>query len=134
MTGASLLGELLKVNCTLQVLVMGRNEIGDDGIAAIAEALETSKIMKLDVSICGITVTGAILLAAALSLNQTLITLWVQLNSITVEGARLLLESAVGNGVCQELVIDNKYMEDDEVKKLMAAGNVNTDQQVLVSC
>ena len=130
-TGASFIGNLLKVNCTLQVLVMGWNfQVGDDGIAAIAGALETSKIKKLDVRYCGITVTGAMLLAAALSLNESVISLWIGPNPITVEGARLLLESAGNNRVCQELIIDEEYKNDDDVKKLLAL--VNTKEQVLI--
>ena len=38
-------------------------------------------------------------------------------NPITVEGARLILQSAVDNGVCQEVYVD--YQDDDEVNKMM---------------
>ena len=40
-------------------------------------------------------------------------------NPITVEGARLLLQSAVDNGVCQQVYIDEDYQDDDEVKKMI---------------
>jgi len=40
-------------------------------------------------------------------------------NPITVEGARLILQSAVNNGVCQEVCIDQNYSNDDEVKKMI---------------
>ena len=40
-------------------------------------------------------------------------------NAITVEGTLLMVKSAVHNTVCQELEIDNKYYENDEVKKIL---------------
>jgi len=98
---------------------MGWNDIGDDGITVIAEALGKSRIKKLYVYHCGITVTGAKELATGLSLNSSITILNVWYNPITVEGARLLLESAVDNGVCEEVVIDYEYKEDNEVQKMM---------------
>ena len=38
-------------------------------------------------------------------------------NDITVDGAIVILEAAVANGVCQQVVI--KYNSDDKVNKLM---------------
>jgi len=78
---------------------MGWNDIGNDGITAIAGALGKSRIRILGVQKCGITVTGAKELATGLSLNFVLD---VQFNPITVEGACLLLKSAVDNGTCED--------------------------------
>ena len=51
-TGASCLGELLKVNNSLQELDMhGNNYIGDDGISSIADGLlHNNTLTKLDIS------------------------------------------------------------------------------------
>jgi len=98
---------------------MGVNNIGDDGITVIAGALGKSRIRKLDVHQCSITVTGAKELATGLSLNSSITVLDVWDNLITVEGARLLLKSAVDNGVCEEVRIDREYKEDNEVQKMM---------------
>ena len=40
-------------------------------------------------------------------------------NLITVEGARLILQSAVNNNVCEEVLIDFKYERDNDVQKMM---------------
>jgi len=117
-TGARCISELLN-NCSLEVLVMGHNNIGDDGIIAIAGALGKSRIRKLYVYECGITDTGAKELATGLSLNSSITVLFVLLNFITVEGTCLLLKSAVDNGVCEKVMIDYKYRRDNEVQKMM---------------
>ena len=38
---------------------------------------------------------------------------------ITVDGARLIMKSAVDNGVCEFVGIDGEYMNDDQVKEMM---------------
>ena len=118
-TGARCIGELLQENTVLEVLWMTSNNIGDDGITIIAGALVKSRIRELDVENCGITVTGAKELATGLSLNSSITVLSVQINPITVEGAYLILQSAIDNGVCEEVVIDYEYKEDNEVQKMM---------------
>ena len=60
-------------------------------------------------------------------------------NPITVEGARLILQSAVDNGVCQEVSIDNPYVnissekdyqDDNENKKMMIVLQQRRRQEV----
>jgi len=118
-TGARCISELLK-NCSLEVLVVGGNNIGDDGITAIAGALGKSRIRELYVHQCGITVSGAKELATGLSLNSSITVLFVSDNPITVEGACLLLKSAVDNGVCENVIVNFEYEEDNEVQKMMS--------------
>ena len=117
-TGAESIGEMLMVNHSLQELMMSVNNIGDSGISAIAKALGNCKINKLNVDNCNITLIGATSLAAALSSNHTIRDLGLYDNAITVEGALLIVKSAVDNRVCQGLGIDYKY-KNDEVKKMM---------------
>ena len=116
--GARCIGELLQENTVPQKLVMGSNNIGDDGITIIAGALGKSRIRKLYVQECGITVTGAKELATGLSLNSSITVLGVQGNPITVEGARLILQSAIDNRVCEEVRIDDEYKGDNKVQKM----------------
>ena len=105
--------------CSLQVLDMsGNNDIGDDGITAIARTLNNSQIAKLYVSRCGITFTGAKSLAAELLVSESIKILDILGNPITVEGARLILQSAVNNEICEQVIIED-YQDDDEVKKMM---------------
>ena len=118
-TGAISISKMMMVNHSLQELYMWRNNIGDDGISAIAGALGNCKINALDVEQCGITLTGARSLAAALSSNHTITALSLRNNPITVEGALLIVKSAVDNTVCQLVVINNEYEHDEGVKKMM---------------
>ena len=110
---------MLQVNNVLQGLWIGWNDIGDDGITVIAGALGKSRIRILDVAGCGITVTGAKELATGLSLNSSITVLIVRNNPITVEGAHLLIKSAMDNGVCEEVMINYECKEDNEVQKML---------------
>ena len=117
-TGAISISKMMMVNHSLQELYMHNNNIGDDGISAIAGALGNCKINILDGTACGITLTGARLLAVVLSSNHIIRELWLAGNPITVEGALLIVKSAVDNTVCQLVWIDDEY-ENDEIKKMM---------------
>ena len=118
-SGAISISKMMMVNHSLQELDMLDNDIGDDGIFVIAGALGNCKINKLDVRICNITLIGARSLATALSSNYTIRELWLQDNAITVEGALLIVKSAVDNTVCQRVEIDYEYLENEEVSKMM---------------
>ena len=128
-TGAISISQALMVNQTLLELDMSSNNITDDGITAIAGSLRSSSITKLDVRRCGITFTGVISLASALSTNRNIKMLWLLNNSITVDGARLIMKSAVDNGVCEIVGIDDEY-KDDEVKEMKTILNDRIRQNV----
>ena len=125
-TGAISISKMMMVNHSLQELYMGANNIGDSGISAIAKALGNCMIETLDVKSCNITLYGAATLAAALSSNHTIRVLGLHNNAITVEGALLIVKSAVDNTVCQYVGIDNEY-KNDEVKKMM---NILEDRRI----
>ena len=118
-TGAISISKMM-VNHSLQQLGIGWNNIGDDGITAIVGALGNCRINILNVQHCGITLTGARSLAEALSSNQTIRELWLLHNPITVEGALLIVKSAVYNTVCEYVGIDDEYEhENNGVEKMM---------------
>ena len=100
-TGAISISQALMVNQTLLELDMSGNKIGNDGITAIAGSLSNSSITVLGVRRCNISFVGVKSLADALSTNQNIKELWLQGNSITVDEDRLILKSAVNNGVCE---------------------------------
>ena len=115
-TGAISISQALMVNQTLLELHMMENNISDEGITAISSSL--SSITVLNVSGCGITFTGVTSLSKALSTNHNIRKLGLYGNPITVDGARLIMKSAVDNGVCEIVGIDYEYEDDDEVKEM----------------
>ena len=117
-TGAISISKMMMVNHSLQELNVWGNNIGDDGISAIAGALGNCKISKLNVRGCGITLTGARSLATALYSSNTKREIWLYHNPITVEGALLIVNSAVHSTVCQHVWIDDEY-KNDEIQKMM---------------
>ena len=114
-TGATSISQALMANKTLLELHMWNNQIGDDGITAIAGSLSNSSITLLGVEECGISVVGVRSLAVAF---QNIKKLYLGGNPITVDGARLIMKSAVENGVCEYVRIDYGYKNDKEVKKM----------------
>ena len=57
--GGKYISQLLNVTHTLQELDIGGNDIGDDGIAVISEALQNNEsLTTLTVPICGLSVKG----------------------------------------------------------------------------
>ena len=88
--------------------------------------------------------TGVSSLAEQLLVNNNVRILDVTGNPITVEGARLILQSAVDNGVCQEVLIyhnvfsklrgDEDYRNDDEVKRMMTTLEQRKIQEVIRDC
>ena len=98
---------------------MRDNDIGDEGIAAIAKALINSDISVLDTSKCGITFDGAKSLAQSLPSYNNIEELWLYHNAITVDGVRLIMQSAITTTKCQAVWVDPMYVNDGNVEKLM---------------
>ena len=117
-TGAISISQALMVNQTLLELQMWDNQIGDDGITAIASSLSNSSITLLNVNKCGISVVGVKSLAEAISSNQNIRALLLWFNPITVDGARLIMKASVDNAVCKHVLINSEYYDDDEVKRM----------------
>ena len=60
-TGAVYISQLLNVTHTLQALDMSYNDIGDEGMAVISEALQHNKsFTALGVVECGLSVKGTV--------------------------------------------------------------------------
>ena len=114
-TGAISINQALMVNKTLLELHLKGNQISDDGIIAIAGSLINSSITLLDVELCGINFVGVRSLAVA---SQNIKKLYLKDNPITVDGAYLIMKSAVENGVCEYVEIDDEYKNIKEVKEM----------------
>ena len=119
-TGAISISQALMVNQTLLELHMGFNQIGDDGITAIASSLSNSSITLLDFNGYGISDVGVRSLAEAMSSNQNIRTLWLRNNPISVDGAHLIMKAAVDNAVCEIVAIDIafEYYDDDDIQRM----------------
>ena len=118
--GVVYITELLMANCTLEALHIGGNDIGDEGIIIIARVLNKTNISKLYVSKCGISLVGAESLATALLDNKNIKLLMVLGNPLTIKGARLILQSAIVNEICQVILVDKEYESDEEIKEMIA--------------
>ena len=127
-TGAISISNMMMVNHSLQELDISDNNIGDDGISAIARALGNCKINELDVDECDITVTGARILAASLSSHPTIRELALDDNLITEEGAQQILEAAVNNTVTTDVDIDYEY-ENDKVREMLTILEKRSEQE-----
>ena len=132
-TGAISISNMMMMNHSLQVLNMNYNNISDDGISAIARGLGNCKINLLDVSQCGITVTGARILAASLTSHPTIRKLSLWGNLITEEGAQQILEAAVNNTVTVYVSIDDEY-QNDKVKEMLTILENRREQEVRDCC
>ena len=132
-TGAISISNMMMVNHSLQELYMSRNNIGNDGISAIARGLGNCKINVLIVNYCGITVTGARILAASLSSHPTIRQLWLRNNRITEEGGQQIVEAAVNNTVTTVVTIDN-VNRNDKVKEMLTILEKRREQKVRDCC
>ena len=117
--GAAYIAKLVRTKPSLSVLTLGKNNLGDDGIAAIAKPLGKSTIDSLEFDECGITVLGAKVLAKSLLINKSITRLDMLNNPITLQGAHMILQSAVGNGICSFVLIDKLIYTDDDEARLM---------------
>ena len=114
------MSEALKVNQTLETLGFSQNSlIGDDGLAAIAGVLGNCKLALLDLQDCSVTLTGAKLLATGLQTIKQKFVLSLWGNAITVEGARLILQSAVENKASIRVWVDDDYRDDQKVEEML---------------
>ena len=133
-TGAISISNMMMVNHSLQELNVSENDIGNDGIYAIARGLGNCKINELYVMECGITVTGARILAASLSSHPTIRLLSLCDNLITEEGAQQILEAAVNNTVTVHVSIgDDEYMN-DKVEDIFTILEKRSKQEVRDCC
>ena len=128
-TGAFSISNMMMVNHSLQELYMSRNNIGDEGISAIARELGNCKINELGVSGCGITITGARILAVSLSSHPTIRRLSLHGNLITEEGAQQILEAAVDNTVTLGVYIGDKY-NNDKLEEMLTILEKRSIQEV----
>ena len=71
--GASWIAELLKISNSLQELNMRSNDIGDDGMSLVADALQYNRTLtKLNIRECGLSVKGTVVYNTTSKIFQSL--------------------------------------------------------------
>jgi hypothetical protein len=99
------------VNSVLQELDLFRNNIGESGAAAIAEALKVnSTLQQLDLRWNAIGSSGAAAIAEALKVNSSLQELCLGCNAIGSTGAAAIAEALKVNASLQKLCLRGNYM------------------------
>ncbi|XP_065888158.1 protein NLRC3-like isoform X3 [Dysidea avara] len=105
--GASCVGRFLK-NCNLQVLNIGRNSIGDDGISVMMDGLQYNKTLtELHVHNCGISAKGASCIGEFLKENCTLKYLNLRSNPVGDADISQLMDGLCLNTTLSELWVGN---------------------------
>ena len=98
--GAKAIAEALKVNPVLNNLNLGNNSIGADGAKAIKEALKVNPVLnKLDLSGNRIGAYGAKAIAEALKVNEVLTNCNLLKNNLDIESATMLAKIGTEKGI-----------------------------------
>ena len=91
--GVKLLAEWLESNTSLVKLFLNDNEMGEEGVAHISEALCCNRNLKfISLAACGIIDETFKPMLACLSVNETLESLHIWGNLLTDKSAELLIE------------------------------------------
>ena len=107
------------------------NEIGDNGIAHIATALQTNTMKTLDISDCSISDEGAESLARALAVNRSLLELNISFNKIGDNGIAHIATVLQKNTTLRTLDISSCSISDEGTESLARALAVNKSLQEL---
>lgn len=109
-------------NCSLIILDVAGNDVGDDGAEALAEALSTNRTLtSVNVARNNITEKGALAIARALSGNAVLSSLNLSSNSIKNPPVVALAECMVTNGSLISLDLCSCKITDDAAVALVTA-------------
>ena len=112
--GAAAISDGLKSNGLLQELCVSQNEITDEGAKMIAEAIQVNTaLQKLDISYNEISDDGAATISDGLKCNISLQELNMSYNKITNEGAKMIGEAIKENKTLQKLNIHENSISDD---------------------
>jgi Ran GTPase-activating protein (RanGAP) involved in mRNA processing and transport len=103
--GSRCLSVMLKVNNTLEELYLCENQLGNEGIEAIADGLVANQTLKkLDLRSNGIEVEGALAISSVLKKSTSLTTLSLGMNQVGDLGAAALAQGLLhGDCVLREL-------------------------------
>ena len=129
--GAATIGEYLKNNIFLLELNLSENNIGPNGIIAIAKAIEVNaSLQKFDISCCGVA-DGAAAISGALKCNHSLQELDLSWNNFSNDGTKEIAEATKVNVTLQKLDISHNRISDDGAAAISGALKCNHSLQEL---
>lgn len=127
-SGAQAIASGLALNFSLRTLDLSSQGIGDEGVTALAEAIQSSTV-GLEVLILpnnGITPTGATSLATALGKNKTLEQLVLATNRLEYTGAAAIAEALRENRSLRSLQLSGTSIDSAGTEAIAQALKVNT--------
>ncbi|XP_040188021.1 NACHT, LRR and PYD domains-containing protein 3-like isoform X2 [Rana temporaria] len=124
----------IRNNQTLRTLILSENNLGGPHFRDLMEALTTSQIEKLQLSINNLTDSSCPHLASGIRNNQTLRTLDLSINNLEGPHFRDLMEALTTSQI-EELLLDNNSLTDSSSPHL-ASGirNNQTLRKLDLSC
>ena len=124
--------EFLKNNICLLELNLSKNNIGRNGIIAIAKAIQVNTLLqKFDISECQVADDGAAAISDSLKCNHSLQELKLSQNNITSDGAKKIAEAIQVNKMLQKLDISYNRISDDGAASISDSLKINKSLQVL---
>ena len=125
-TGAFALSKFLNSTKSMKFLNISNNDIGDNGIKAIADSLKVNNsISQLIASRCEITCNGAVSISDMLKNNRTLITLGIFYNPIGDNGVTTMVDALLTNDKLKKLDLRYCNLGDDGIKSLVKLLHTN---------
>ena len=117
--------KILKTSIT--ILKLGSNNLGDEGLIAIAEALKTNSILTtLGLGYNNIGDKGVIGIAEVLKINTTLIKLHLGNNKVSNKGIIALAKALKTNTTLKELYLENDKIYDIGGRAIVKIFKTNT--------
>ena len=133
--GAKYLAESLKVDTSLESIVLVITNIGAEGAKFLAEALKVNTSLKrINIGCSNISAEGAKYLAGALEVNTSLEKLYLGDNNISAEGAKYLADSLKKNTSLKEIKLNENNIGAEGAKYLAGALKVNTSLEKVSLC
>jgi Ran GTPase-activating protein (RanGAP) involved in mRNA processing and transport len=122
------------VRTTLKTLVLSRNEIGDEGVTCLLDALMSSRIETLGLDKTGITSLGVQTVARFVSTHPCLRGLDLSLNNVTGDGIRFLSKALHLTPKLMDLDLHGNEINDDDAMMLSNALKHNCTLRSLNLC
>ena len=132
-SGAKVIGDMLQVNSSLQVIDLNSNLISDIGVLSLSHALRrpSCNIIEFLLAVNRVSDQGARSLAESLLENQSLISLNLGVNEIGDIGATFLGTALLSNRTLKELYLSGNLIGDHGASSLASSFETNASVRVI---